>query len=83
MSNLRRAARRERALNRLRAQAGVVLSQHALVRAKELGFDESEVLRCVESPEQTYGETHGTQAIGASISVRIACVLSTEPLEQS
>lgn len=55
MSNLRRAARRERALNRLRAQAGVVLSQHALVRAKELGFDESEVLRCVESPEQTYG----------------------------
>lgn len=55
MSNARRHARRERALTRLRTHAGVTLSRHALSRAKELGFDESEVLRCVISPEQTYG----------------------------
>ena len=50
-----RAARQRKVLERLRDQAGVVLSSHAQHRAHELGFHETEVLRCVLSPEQTYG----------------------------
>jgi hypothetical protein len=50
-----REARQHRALLRLRRQADVTLSPHAQQRALELGFHETDVLRCVLSPEQTYG----------------------------
>ncbi|MFE5108464.1 hypothetical protein [Streptomyces sp. NPDC056663] len=55
MSNRGRTERQRRALERLRRQAGVILSPHAQHRARELGFHESDVLLCVISPEQTYG----------------------------
>lgn len=50
-----REARQRKALARLRQQANETLSPHAQQRARELGFHESDVLRCVISPEQTYG----------------------------
>lgn len=55
MTTRGRAARQDRALLRLQRRAGVTLTPHAQYRARELGFHESEVLRCVISPEQTYG----------------------------
>jgi hypothetical protein len=55
MRNRGRAERQRRALERIRCQAGVTLSSHAQLRALELGFHESDVLRCVIAPEQTYG----------------------------
>lgn len=55
MRNRGRAERQRRALERLRRQAGIILSPHAQHRARELGFHESDVLRCVLAPEQTYG----------------------------
>ncbi len=50
-----RTGRQQKALARLRQQANVTLSPHAQQRARELGFHECDVLRCVISPEQTYG----------------------------
>jgi hypothetical protein len=54
MRNRGRDERRRRALERLRCQADIILSPHAQHRARELGFHESDVLRCVIAPEQTY-----------------------------
>lgn len=54
MRNRGRAERQNRALERLRRQAGIVLSPHAQRRALELGFHETDVLQCVIAPEQTY-----------------------------
>jgi hypothetical protein len=50
-----RAARRQRALDRLRTTAGVTLSAHAKARRVEHGFSEDDVLLTIARPEQTYG----------------------------
>ena len=54
MRNRGRSERQRRALERLYHQAGIVLTPHAQHRARELGFHESDVLRCIIAPEQTY-----------------------------
>lgn len=50
----RRALRQARAKSRLNAAAEATLAPHAVARARELGFSEDEVLRCLLRPEQTY-----------------------------
>lgn len=50
----RRDARRRRALTRLYLRAEVELSAHAMARAAEHGFSQSDVLQAVAAPEQTY-----------------------------
>ena len=49
------AARRARALERLRTRAGVTFTRHARSRCAELNFHEVDVLGCVSNPELTYG----------------------------
>ena len=49
-----RERRQTRARERLAAQASIELSSHAELRARELGYSEDEVLRCVAAPSQTY-----------------------------
>lgn len=50
----RRQQRQNRALQRLAETTGVIISQHASIRAKELGFSADDLYRCVNQPEQTY-----------------------------
>lgn len=50
----RRQQRQDRALHRLAETTGVIISQHASIRAKELGFSADDIYRCVNLPEQTY-----------------------------
>lgn len=51
----RARARQERALSRARVRAGGAhLTSHAVARASELGFHETEVLSCLAAPESTY-----------------------------
>lgn len=52
-----RAARRQRALTRLRSAAGVTLCAHAKARRAEHGFSEDDVLLAITRPEQTYGSS--------------------------
>ena len=55
-SGNRRALRRAIALARVRETAGgVQLLEHAMRRAAELGFHETEILACIARPETTYG----------------------------
>lgn len=57
MANGKRTAlRRSLALARAReAAGGVQLVEHAMRRAAELGFHETDVLACIARPETTYG----------------------------
>lgn len=51
----KRIQRQARALARARERAGrAYLTEHAVARARELGFHETEVLACVANPENTY-----------------------------
>ncbi len=66
-------ARQDRALARARLRArGAYLTPHALLRAAELGFHETEVLSCIASPESTY-PGHPTYGPGRRLVQRGDC----------
>lgn len=50
----RRALRRTRALERIRARTGVRLTHHAHLRAREFGVHETQVHECISTPDQSY-----------------------------
>jgi hypothetical protein len=71
-----RVRRRERARARLLLAASCSLTDHALLRADELGFSMEEVLRCALRPEQTYSSTVGPP--GRRVHQRGACAVVME-----
>lgn len=75
--------RRERALNRARARAGwAYLSEHAVDRARELGFHETEVLECIAAPENTY-PCHPAHGRSRRIFQRGACCCVVDTTTQT
>lgn len=74
-----RARRQQRARERLLASTRYEVSEHAAVRASELGFALDEVIRCVVTPHQSYPGGPGHRA-GRRVHQRdqIAVVLDEE-----
>jgi hypothetical protein len=58
----KRQERQLRAIQRLTRATGLELSEHAVLRARELGYGIDEVYRCVARPDQTYVCSDGSGA---------------------